>query len=115
LENQEKLIDSLQILISERGFFNKLNPKRKNAHHTCERLLERKISDDSSELSKLKYTAEQGLVFWREFNKLPLNEAGFNKLKRIRLSEPSERFDTTLILMKNALNDFDKLIQYDTR
>jgi very-short-patch-repair endonuclease len=82
--------------------------------HTCETLLERKISDDSSELSKLKYTAEQGLVFWREFNKLPLNEAGFNELKRIRLSEPSEEFDTTLVLMKNALRDFDKLIQYDT-
>ncbi len=46
----------------------------------------------------MKYTAEQGLVFWREFNKLPLNEAGFNELKRIRLSEPSEEFDTTLVL-----------------
>jgi hypothetical protein len=115
IENQETLIDLLQILISEKRFFNRLNPKRKNAHHTCETLLERKISDDSSELSKLKYTAEQGLVFWREFNKLPLNEAGFNELRRIKLSEPSEKFDTTLVLMKNALRDFGKLIQYDIR
>jgi hypothetical protein len=114
IEDQEILIDSLQILISERGFFNKLNPKRKKAYQTCERLLEGEISDDSSELNKLKSTAEQGLVLWRECSKLPLNEVGFNELKRIRSSEPSEKFDTTLMLMKNALRDFDKLIQYDT-
>jgi superfamily I DNA and/or RNA helicase/very-short-patch-repair endonuclease len=115
IEDQEILIDSLQILISERGFFNKLNPKRKKAYQTCERLLEGEISDDSSELNKLKSTAEQGLVLWRECSKLPLNEVGFSELKRIRSSEPSEKFDTTLMLMKNALRDFDKLIQYDTR
>jgi very-short-patch-repair endonuclease len=115
IEDQEILVDSLQILKSERGFFNKLNPKRKKAYQTCERLLEREISDDSSELNKLKSTAEQGLELWRECSKLPLNEVGFNELKRIRSSEPSEKFDKTLMLMKNALRDFDKLIQYDTR
>jgi very-short-patch-repair endonuclease len=117
LEDQEQLVDSLEILISQKGFFSKINPKRRNAHDICERLLKHKISDDSSQLNKLKDSAAQGLILWRELIKLHkfLNKSGFDELIRIILSEPQEVFDAKLRHMKNALRNFDELTQYDIR
>jgi hypothetical protein len=70
IQDQQQLIDSLQILLSEKGLFHRLNLKRKNARNNCERVLNCKIPDDPNQLRKLKESAEQSLAIWKELGRL---------------------------------------------
>jgi hypothetical protein len=105
---QEQLINSLQILETQKGFFRRFKPNWMQAKLLVERILKTDhFPDDDNELRNSRAMSEKGLILWHLVTKYSnyMNSDAIDELTRLFISGEFDLLSKKFLDMKASLVD----------
>ena len=115
---QEQLINSLQILETQKGFFRRFKPNWMQAKLLVERILKTDhFPDDDNELRNSRAMSEKGLILWHLVTKYSnyMNSDAIDELTRLFISGEFDLLSKIFLEMKASLVDFEDIRAHDLK